>query len=212
MFGWIAREFDSVSGLIDNTVRQWVRDLVNGLYGFLHAVFGLVSEGWENLVSAAYLAWHSITSFMDETVLKIYYILRQVIPAVVKAYKDSIALVDKYARDVYSWATREFQLVRDALDAAFNALKKFVIDDIWKPLDDLVTSALKWITTRGETVWHYISNPVDLVDLLWDYLIAKLEAEAWNIGEKLGSFFLALVIKNLPRFVKLLEDILNAVF
>lgn len=73
-------------------------------------------------------------------------------------------------------------------------------------------AAWHWITHEGAVTWHYISHPADLVNLIFDPLIAKIEAEAWSVGEKLGKFLLTLIYKNVKPFAELIEDIINAVF
>jgi hypothetical protein len=80
-------------------------------------------------------------------------------------------------------------------------------DKIWRAFDD----AYRWINHEGWLVYHYLSHPSLLVDLLWDHIIVKLEKEAWNVADRLGRFFASLFIRNLRHFLLLMEDILHAV-
>jgi hypothetical protein len=74
-----------------------------------------------------------------------------------------------------------------------------------------ISDAYNWINTRGYLVYYYITHPAKLVDLLWEALIANLESTAWETADRLGKFFLSLFLRNLEKFLMLIEDILNAV-
>jgi len=203
--------YDSAAGLIDETVRSWVHDLINGLYGFLHLVFGSVITAWDKLVHAGYLVWVTLDNFVTEAVAAIAHILKTVIPNVLKFLSGLIAKVEQYAKDVYNFAVRELNALRQFVLNLIAQLTTWVTTHIYNPLKAAFDLAWHWISHEGATVWHYISNPADLVELIWDHLINKLEAEAWNIGGKLGKFFLSLVTHNLVRFATLLEDIIDSI-
>lgn len=115
--------------------------------------------------------------------------------------KDNVDSAIGFIKEVTHFATW-------LIDVWWPGLWKWFMQHVVSPLD----TALKWLAHEGATIWHYISHPADLVDLIWDDLIAKLETEAWVTGEKLGKFFLALLIKNLATFLKILEDVIDAVF
>jgi hypothetical protein len=70
--------------------------------------------------------------------------------------------------------------------------------------------AVAWIAHEGSIIWHYISAPADLVDLIWDALIANLERTAWNTAESLGRFTVSLIVRNLPTLLTVMEDIADA--
>lgn len=203
--------FTAAISAVPDAVRIWVRDIVNGVYGYLHGLFGLIGDGWDRLESAAFLAWHAVTGFMDEAVTAFYRILHVIIPAVITAYRLAVSKVEQYATDIYRWSLREFALARAALDAAISGVRNFVVNDVWRPLHNDVTAIIDWIRKIGDVVWYYISHPAVLVDLIWDHLIFKLEAESWNVAAKLGRFGLSLVVRHVKRFALLAEDILDAI-
>lgn len=211
MFGWIRRMYDAVAGDIDETVRRWVHDLVNGLYGLLHLIFGDVGKAWNVLVNAILLAWRAVDTFTEAVWYKLWIILRSIIPAVIREYRRLIHDVNVYAHDVLNWAQRAISSVEHAIERGLRDVENWVIRDIWNPLKSAFDTAWHWITHEGAVAWYYISHPADLAALLFDHLIAKLEADAWSVAERLGKFALSLVVRNLPRFAKLAEDIIDAI-
>lgn len=203
--------YDSAAGAIDDTIRGWVRDLINGLYGYLHLIFGPLITAWDKLVHAGWLVWHTVNSWIDEVVFAIARLYLRIIPDLIQWARDTINTVQRYAEDVYNFAVRELNALRQFVLSLIAELTTWVTTHVYDPLKAWVDTALHWIANEGATVWHYISNPVDLVELIWDHLIDKLEAEAWNVASKLGRFALSLVARNLTRFAALAEDILNAI-
>jgi len=53
VFTWLTNAFNWARSRIDNTVAAWVHDVVTGLYGFIHLVFGDIINGWNDLVGDA---------------------------------------------------------------------------------------------------------------------------------------------------------------
>ena len=74
-----------------------------------------------------------------------------------------------------------------------------------------ITALYDWINKEGYLVYYYISHPDKLAGLVVDGIVSEIEKDAFATAEKLGSFFLGLVMKHLPAFLKMLEDILDAV-
>lgn len=203
--------FDSAAGAIDNTVRTWVRDLVNGLYGFLHIVTGLVGDAWNVLMATALELWHGLASFVNSLVAFLIWIRRVLIPAIIAEYRKLFAEAEKFITSVYNYVLQQVKNLIHLIAKTADDLWQLVLRDVYRPLLASLTQAWKWITTAGALVLFYITHPDKLVDLLWLYLIAKLEREAWNVGALLGKFFLSLIVHNLRRVALLIEDILNAV-
>jgi hypothetical protein len=168
MFGWIARATNWAFGTIGGTVVGWVHDLINGLYGFLHTIFGDVIGGWNAFFGACRLWADQIGAFATEVM------------------NGFIHLWHVWWPDLY----------------------RFIIHDIVDPL----TKAIAWIAREGSTLWYYITHPPELVALIYEDIILRIEKLAWATAEKLGTFFLALIIKNLKTLLTVVEDIIDAVF
>jgi hypothetical protein len=166
MFRWIGSIYNSATGAVDDAVRSFVHVLINGLYSFLHTIFGLVGDAW-------------------------------------KLYRDANSQLRKGLED--------FSV---AVQSAFHRIIKVWIPDftrwVTRHILDPLLGAIRWIDNEGRIMWHYLTHPADLVNLIWDYLIVKTEHEAWNISGKLGKFFVSLFAHNMKRFLLLIEDIIHA--
>jgi phage-related protein len=211
MIGWIKRMFDLVSGAVDETVRQWVHDLISGLYGFLHTLFGNVIKAWIYFWDATRNMRSGLAHLGEEAWVTFYHLYKVILPGIVHWATLYFKSVEASILSVYHWAIRTTQDLAHDIVVTANDIRHWVVTDIWNPIWHILTQAWDWITHEGATVWHYISHPANLVDLLWNDLIAKLETEAWNVAGKLGRFALSLVVRNLKTFVLLVEDIIDAI-
>lgn len=211
MWGWIRRAYDSVAGKIDDTVRHWVHDLINGVYGFIHTVFHYVAAAWVTLWHDVYDTVIHVARFMQQAEGAIWDLWFHILPHIVRWAWHEILVGVAFTRAVWHWTAVEFDRLRHDIAHWLDDLRRWVIQDIWAPIWRTLGPAWHWITHEGDTLWHYLTHPAELVDLLWDYLLAKMEREAWRAGKILGRFFLALIVHNMRTFALLLEDILNAI-
>jgi hypothetical protein len=138
-----------------------------------------------------------------------------------KAYQWLSGKVDSVLASWVHDVVRGFWYVLNALfgnvTGAWSALKDILdffgskIERLFDETYRAIRDTYDWINNQGYLVYYYITHPAQLVDLLWEALIANLETTAWETAERLGKFFLSLFLRNLEKFLTLIEDILNAV-
>lgn len=102
--------------------------------------------------------------------------------------------------------TGAWSALKDVFDFFGSKIERY-FNEVYRAISD----AYNWINTKGYLVYYYITHPAQLVDLIWEALIANLESTAWETADRLGKFFLSLFLRNLEKFLMLIEDILNAV-
>src|SRR5215469_5700971 len=211
MWSWLSSMWSSVFGRISDTIRNWVIDVINGVYGYYHFIDTLIRDAWHDVAVTSYWLWRNLDGIARSIYIRLWQIIRQAIPAIINEYR---ALY----RDAINLGTWVYNTLRTAVDDAirfaqsvYNSAINWVIQNVWNPLYNSLLTAFKWITERGETLWYYITHPDALVSLIFDALIALLEREAWSVADRLGKFFAALIVKNLTQFVILIEDILDAI-
>jgi hypothetical protein len=110
-------------------------------------------------------------------------------------------------------ATRLDAFGAEVVNTFFHILKVWIPDFtkwVTKHLLAPLLTVIKWINKQGAEVYHYISHPAALAALLGMPLVAWMESNAWNIAAKLGEFFAHLFMRNVKRFLILMEDIIHA--
>ena len=147
-------------------------------------------------------------SWVHTLILGVWSFLTGAFHTVIAAWNVFYASAKGFAKGIAELAAETYNWIKWFLDIFWRDWLRWVSTHIIKPL--LV--AWHWVIHEGAIVWHYLTHAADLVAFFWDALIAKLEHEAWNVADKLGTFFLALIVKNLLRFAHLIEDIIDAVF
>jgi hypothetical protein len=211
MWGWIKHVLGIAAGVIDETIRTWVGDLISGVFGFLHTVFGFVGHAWLDLFNAARWMYAGVLHLGIETYATLYHALRVVIPDVIRWASRFIHDVWTYAIDVFRWTIRQFDWVKHWVLALWDDLRRWVIHDIWDPIWHTLYPVWHWVVNEGKALWNLVTHPALLVDWIWEHLLVKIEREAWNAGRLLGRFFISLVFHNLKTFFVLLEDIIDAI-
>lgn len=211
MWNWIKNVLGAGAHVIDETIRQWVSDLISGVFGFIHTVFGLVGRAWGDMFGAARWIYTGIWHLGTETYWTLWHILKRVIPDVIHWANVFIHKVWQYAIDLFHWTWRQIEWLKHWILALFDAFRRWVIREIWDPIWRTLAPAWRWITHEGVALWELVTHPDRLVNWIWNNLLVKIEREAWTAGKLLGRFFLSLVIHNLRTFLTLIEDILDAV-
>lgn len=150
----------------------------------------------------------TIASWVNTIVRGMWSFLTSLFAAVMLAWNQFYGSVKAAVHGIVTLAEETYNWTKWLLDVFWHQWMTWVGEHILKPL----STAWNWVVHEGAIVWHYLTHAADLVNFLWDALIANLESEAWSVGGQLGEFFLALVVKNLTSFAKLIEDILDAVF
>lgn len=211
MFGWIEGIFKSAASGVTDAVKALVHLAVRGLYAFLHDIFRLQWDAWNDFWNGARDVWagmRALSFAVYQSLIKIY---KHWIPLIFKGIDDLYHRVLQYLDDLRKWAVRLIDDLYHWTLVTFDATRKWAIHEIWDPLFKSLTTAWHWLTHEGATMWHYFTHLPDFAELLFAHLIASLEKHAWDAGKLLGEFFLALIVRNLMRFVTLMEDIVDAI-
>jgi hypothetical protein len=128
------------------------------------------------------------------------------------------ATISRWVHDalhgLWAFLSSIFLPVRAAWDYLWNHVVNYHdwIGHLGTELYRALRDAYDWINHNGYILWYYITHPDKLVALIYDDIIVKIEDEAVSTAEKLGKFFLALIIKNVKTLVTVIEDIVDAVF
>lgn len=211
MFGWIESVIDSFANSVSDAIRAFVKFVIRGFYGYLHGLFSLAWDAWSfywqmanilargmsalanGLYSFGYRVIHGWIPWLIDQITGFYH-------AAINFGESILQSLSHYISDVLNWAQQ-----------AINDVIRWVTDNVYNPLAHFISTALDWISKEGNTLWYYLTHPDKLAELLFDYLIALLESLAWDVGARLGKFFLSLVVRNIVQFATLIENVIDAI-
>lgn len=166
------------------------------MFGWLHRAYDAVT----GTIDSAVRAWvHTI-------VAGLYSFLHSIFGEVGNAWDDFLKDVRAFKAGIGLFIDEAAGLFHHLIKVWIPHFTRWVTKHILDPL----LGALRWIDQKGQTVWHYFTHPATLVDLIFEYIIAKLEHTAVATSRKLGRFFLSLFIHHAKELLKLIEDIVDA--
>jgi phage-related protein len=149
----------------------------------------------------------TIAGWVHDVVAGLYSFLHVIFGGIDDAWKDFTSGLDTLGSAIAAFGSS----VAHDMDLLFLHWIPGIISWVTRVVWALAKEAWDWITHEGATIWHYITHPADLVDLIWEAFLAKLEATAWDTADYLGKFAIALVWKNIDKFLALIEDVLDAI-
>lgn len=211
MFGWIEHIFSSAGNAVSGAVKALVHAAIRGLYGFLHTIFGTVFKAWHDLHDGmSRLVWGQLEFIRD-----VYNALRNLFKIQVPRLDKRITIVNITVNNRITIINRTLNnritATRTELIGRIASLLAWIIVHIIIPFTAKFASIFAWLGHEGAIMWHYFTNLEAFAELLFWYIVKSLESHAWDAAKLLGEFFLALLVHNLTRFARLLEDIIDAV-
>lgn len=218
MFGWLNSAFSTVLGLITGSwqtaisaVVQEIRDIFHAYHGYWHTISGRVITAWSDYTRANLVLDERTHDLWDAQYKWDWNISRKMIPFLA----NWISWLGKYHRklinDNYWKLYADIQSARREAHSYTASVLAWVVTHVLLYLLAKIVSALDWILSAGDTMWHYFTHLAEFAELLFAFLVKSLEAHAWEVGKLLGEFFLALIVHNMVRFARLVEDIIVAV-
>lgn len=211
MFNWIGSVVNFFTSNVADPVINFVKSLINGVYGFLHQLNLLVHGAWNDLWSFGQTFATGLYHFIESTTGKIWHILKDIVPflhnLILTIYHTVLKVIDEVRQFlwnkilwVYHWA-----------DTFIRWLWNWVIVHVWDPLWGNVVRLWDWILHEGAMMFHYFTHLAEFAELLFWHLIRSLESHAWDAAEMLGKFLISLIVRNVVRFAHLMEAIIDAI-
>jgi hypothetical protein len=148
----------------------------------------------------------TIRGWVHDVIAGFYGFLHILFGEIVGAWHDLSGSVDAISHELAEWGAELY----GAFHYIFKVWIPHTIAWINSAIVEPLLGTIAWIAHEGSIIWGYISNPVKLVDLIWDDLLANFERTAWKTAEALGRFAIVLVVRNIGLFLTLVEDVIDA--
>lgn len=211
MFGWLIRMWQSVAGTVSDNVRNWVLSLFQGHYGYLHSLFWSIRLAWDQFYNACNYLLAAGSIFIGSVYRRFQNIEVFELPALRNWVAAGFGRLINRVHNVQVYLTALILKYHTEDHNYTYSVFRWVIVHVLLFLLKYVLRIVAWITREGDTMWHYFTHLADFAELLFGWLVKSLEKHAWDVGRLLGTFFLALVVRNLIRFITLMEDVIDAV-
>lgn len=211
MLNWLDKYWQAIRGTVGGAASDAIHWSEHAIMGAVHAVFSVVTAAWGRFYSEFHNVYEGVNFFMAKVRDFATYVLHVVIPNLSRWVSAWIASLRRGLADLGSLLQRTAVLLTAKIVKAYQDALSWTVAHVWAPLWAIAQKLRADLQKWGYTAWWYITHPAALADLLILYLATSAEKQAWALARTLGTFGLALVVRNLPRFLRLAEDIITAV-
>lgn len=211
MFGWLYRMWQAAAGTVADGIRNWVLTMFQGHHGYLHSLFWSIRLAWNQLYNAVNYLLAAASVFIGAVYRRFQHIEIFELPQLRRWVASGFGRLINNLHNVQVYLTRLIVAYHTQDHNYTHSVLLWVIKNVLMFLLKFVVRLTAWVAGIGSEMWYYFTHLIDFAELLIMFLVRSLEKHAWDIGRLLGTFFLALIVTNLVRFVTLIEDIVDAV-
>lgn len=205
--GWIAGAARSVGQAVADVV-HWA---VHALASVVLAIFDHVFGAWRQLAEWIWAHLLALGRWIGVAAVKFYQIIRIIIPRVVRWTKWWITYIMRFIRSWVAWLWLQIRKTIALLYREIGAVVRWAWSHIFVPLWHWTQFLYRLIKAWAWVAFWWVTHLASLAEAMIFHIAAAIERNAWQLAGILGKFFLALIIRNLARFVKLAEQIIAAV-
>lgn len=205
--GWFAR----VAGDIGQHIADAIHWAIHAVASVFMAVFAHVFGAWEQLfrwVAEFYRAFGSVLYWVGA---KFWHILRVVIPRVIDWARWWFTRLLGLIRAWVAWLWGKIRETIALIYREIGMVIRWAVTHIWDPLWHWVQFLWGRVKAWAWVAFWWVTHLASLAEAMIFHIAAAVERHAWELAGLLGRFFLALLIRNLARFVKIVEQIIAAV-
>lgn len=158
--------FKTVYSYIDGWINQIIKD-INSVYQYVWSLYQ-AGERFAQSIYTAVVSWgvkqfNSIVSWASKLWSQLY----------------------SFIQSVIVWAAKEIAQVRAYIDSYLSNLVNWILKNIWDPLYNFISGAVKWIETYGTWAIYLLTHPDQLALILGRYILAS-----WlGLGKKYAGLF-----------------------
>ena len=208
---WLTAWFVGAARTVGNQVAGVVHWAVHALAMVVIAVFDRVYVAWRDLSGWIWAYLSAIGRALGEVAYKIYAIIRVLIPRVIGLVLRWVAYLLKFIRSWVAWLWAQIRATIALLYKQIAMVIRWAVTHIWDPLWKWAQFLYRLIKAWAWVAFWWITHLASLAEKMVFWMAAAFERHAWELAGILGKFLLALIIRNLARFVRLVEAILVAV-
>lgn len=210
MFNWLKDLYNGLVGDL-NAIQKWIMGAINAVYSFFDQ---LINQLW-GAISWLENALNSVVSQIYQYALSLYHLIMWVIqvgiPQLANWAQRELGRLWNYLSGLVNWVLDQLTAVGRWALSELNRLAQWVIQNIWDPLYNSISWAIRWIEREGAFVYFLLTHPDQLAALLGRYLLG-----AWiGLGRKYAKPFVRWILHTTLQeahlFGSIIEDIITSI-
>jgi len=210
VLNWLNGAWQWVTGL-PNSAAQWVTGLLSAVYTYFSNWITSVWNGAVTLYNDTVGFINAVENWAASWFTILWHVVQIEIPNLVawvaQLYNDAV----NYAKMVLSWAASEVNKLYVWVSALIDYVYQWAIDNIFNPLFNVLTSAWKWIASKGEFMYILLTHPDLLAMFLGTYLLSVWLVLARKFAPVFVRWLMHVMLSMTDVVGTILEDILTAI-
>jgi len=209
--------------------------MLNWLSGLIGRFTGILTGIWNDVISVVTSVYHwalsyletiyhdlivtidalnrvseSIGHFIDSTYDTFVRYVLSYFDRIISWTREIVSDVEKYAENVYHAAFQGLDNLEHWAESEFNDFRHWILTEIWNPLYNDITGAIRWIEHEGAFAYDLLTHPDKLATLLIGYVWNGWLGLARKYAKPLLSMFLSEWRSATPDIVSILEDLISS--
>lgn len=211
MLNWVEHWFKSGASFITRKALDWIHVALHAIAGVIETVFSGVTHAWLDLQHATWWIFNEVRYGARLFYHFVWWVTNKGIPDLFAyAYKLGKALwhgID----EAYKWASGEIHKAIKYAERYANDIWSWGYSHFIKPIERSIYEAWQWINHDGAYIWHVITHPADLADIVLAAMAGAFMRASDKVLSAIGMAVLHTVLKQMPRMLHIIEDIFASI-
>lgn len=210
MFGWLK---DLYNGLVAdlNSVQKWIVGAINAVYSFFNQLINQLwgALGWlENALNSFVKQIYDYALYLYHLIL---WVIQVGIPQVATWAQHELGKLWNYLGGLVNWALSQLDALARWAQSELNRLADWVVRNIYDPLYNAITGAIRWIEREGAFVYYLLTHPDQLAAIIGRYLLGAWMGLGRRYAKPFVRWILHTAMSEASAFGSIIEDIITSI-
>lgn len=209
MLSFIAGIGNAITGAI-NDVKNWILRLIQAVYSFIDGEIDALGREILDVYNEAIALGRSV----EQYAVSIYTVLSSVITTglhdVISWASNALNTLSSIVNAAIHDIEAGLDDVRNRILQAYHDIESWVMQNIWDPLWNFITTAIHWIENEGAFVYDLLTHPDKLVKLIASYIWQEWLTLLKTYAAPIGRWLLHSMIGLAGDLIDVFETIIAA--
>lgn len=210
MFNWLKDLYNGLVGDL-NAVQKWIMGAINAVYSFFDQLINQLWGAIDWLIGELNSAIGQIYQYALSLYHLIMWVIQTGIPQLARWAQNELGKLWNYLGGLVSWAEAQLAAVGRWVLGELNQLVDWVIRNIWDPLYNAVSYAIRWIGREGAFVYYLLTHPDQLAAILGRYLLGSWMGLGRKYAKPFVRWILHTALSEAHTFGSIIEDIITSI-
>lgn len=210
MLGWLKGIWGWASSGLD--------DLWHKFLGVLTAVYSYVDAWFNQLIADINSVWQWLSSFVSEIERWVISVSTAIEHWAIGVFNDITAWVGRLYAGLLNWINGILVWVSQWIDRIYRdvtgwiaQLESWIIQDIWNPLYNFISGAVRWIEIEGAWVFYLLTHPDQLALLLGRYILSSWIGLGHRYAKPVARWMVHTMLSAASEVGGILEDFIAGI-